>query len=72
MHGVKEILRLIAPTTLSFIWTISAGFCGVVDEAQNLLNRLGYNAGVADGIYGQETHRALEGAVRLSSPSIST
>ena len=60
MHGVKEILRFIALTTLSFIWPVSAGFCGVVDEAQNLLNRLGYNAGVADGIYGQKTHRALE------------
>ena len=60
MHGVKGILRLIALTTFSFIWPVSAGFCGVVDEAQTLLNRLGYNAGVADGIYGQKTHRALE------------
>ena len=60
MHGVKGILRLIALTTLSFMWPVSAGFCGVVDETQTLLNRLGYNAGVADGIYGQKTHRALQ------------
>ena len=60
MHDDKGILRFIALTTLSFIWSVSAGFCGVVDEAQTLLNRLGYNAGVADGIYGQKTHRALE------------
>ena len=54
MHDKAGILRFIAPTTLSFIWSVSAGFCGVVDEAQTLLNRLGYNAGVADGIYGQK------------------
>ena len=59
MHDAKGILRFIALTTRRSFGP-SAGFCGVVDEAKTLLNRLGYNAGVADGIYGQETHRALE------------
>ena len=60
MRGIKKILHLSASTTLSLVWLVSAGFCGMVDEAQTLLNRLSYNAGVADGIYGQKTHRALE------------
>ena len=29
-------------------------------EAQKLLNKLGYNVGTVDGIYGKKTERALE------------
>lgn len=46
MRGIKKILHLSASTTLSLVWLVSAGFCGIVDEAQTLLNRLSYNAGV--------------------------
>ena len=55
-----NIFNLTISTTLCYAWLVSLGFCGVVNEAQTLLDRLGYNAGIADGIYGQKTHRALE------------
>ena len=37
-----------------------ASFAGTVDEAQRILNLLGYNAGPEDGIYGEKTKRALD------------
>ena len=35
-------------------------FAGIVDQAQRMLNQLGYNAGPVDGAYGGKTRAALE------------
>lgn len=35
-------------------------YAGTVDDAQRMLNNLGYNAGPVDGAYGGKTRRALE------------
>ena len=35
-------------------------FAGIVDQAQRMLNQLGYNAGPIDGAYGGRTRAALE------------
>ena len=40
--------------------SVSEAYSGTVDTAQRLLNQLGYNAGVVDGLYGGKTRRALE------------
>ena len=40
--------------------SVSEAYSGTVDTAQRLLNQLGYNAGVVDGLYGGKTKRALE------------
>ena len=40
--------------------SVSEAYSGTVDTAQRLLNQLGYNAGVIDGLYGGKTRRALE------------
>ena len=42
------------------VFTASALSAGVVDDAQRMLNRLGYNAGPVDGAYGNKTRSALE------------
>ena len=41
---------------------ISSSFlsAGTVDFAQSMLNRLGYDAGAVDGVYGKKTRSALE------------
>ena len=51
-------LFLIIFTLLHFIAT--GTFSGTVDDAQRMLNQLGYNAGPVDGAYGGKTRRALE------------
>ena len=51
-------LFLIIFTLLHFIAT--GAFSGTVDDAQRMLNQLGYNAGAVDGAYGGKTKRALE------------
>ena len=51
------ILRLINVVPILLIGTIAHG--GNVDEAQRLLNKLGYDAGVVDGLYGSKTRSAL-------------
>jgi hypothetical protein len=38
----------------------SQTFAGTVDNAQRMLNQLGYNAGAVDGAYGKKTRSALE------------
>ena len=40
--------------------TATIAVSGVIDDAQRMLNGLGYKAGIADGIYGTKTTRALE------------
>ena len=59
---MKKILILIwSVLSLLFINTITlASLAGTVDEAQRILNLLGYNADPEDGIYGGKTKRALE------------
>jgi peptidoglycan hydrolase-like protein with peptidoglycan-binding domain len=51
------ILKLINVVLTLLIGTIAHG--GTVDEAQRLLNKLGYDAGVVDGLYGSKTRSAL-------------
>lgn len=51
------ILRLIHIFPILFFGTLAYG--GTVDEAQRLLNKIGYNAGIVDGIYGSKTKSAL-------------
>ena len=51
-------LFVIIFTLLHF--TASGAFSGTVDDAQRLLNQLGYNAGPVDGAYGRKTRGALE------------
>jgi len=51
------ILRLINVVPILLIASIAHG--GTVDEAQRLLNKLGYDAGVIDGLYGSKTRSAL-------------
>ena len=47
-------------TLLAAIFSANYSFAGTVDTAQRILNQLGYNAGVVDGLYGGKTKRALE------------
>lgn len=51
------ILRLINAVPILFLGTIA--YSGTVDEAQRLLNKLGYNAGIVDGMYRSKTQCAL-------------
>ena len=51
------ILRLIHIFPILFFGTLAYG--GTVDEAQRLLNKIGYNAGIVDGIYGSKPKSAL-------------
>ena len=51
------ILRLINIFPILFLGTLAYG--GTVDEAQRLLNKIGYNAGIVDGIYGSKPKSAL-------------
>ena len=46
----------------TFLLTLVTSFvsAGTVDQAQSMLNRLGYNAGPVDGAYGTKTRGALE------------
>ena len=51
----------VAITTISiFAMSSTAVFAGLVDQAQRMLNQLGYNAGPVDGAYGGKTRGALE------------
>ena len=47
-------------TGLIFGISTSLVSAGTVDNAQSMLNRLGYNAGTVDGAYGAKTRGALE------------
>lgn len=47
-------------TGLIFGISTSLVSAGTVDNAQSMLNRLGYNAGAVDGAYGAKTRGALE------------
>jgi len=47
-------------TTLIFGISSSFVSAGTVDDAQSMLNRLGYDAGAVDGAYGKKTRSALE------------
>jgi hypothetical protein len=53
---MKNLLSTVA-VTVALSTNVGAN---PVTEAQNLLHNLGYNAGVVDGAYGGQTHRALE------------
>jgi len=66
---LKIILRL-GSNQLKFILVFVFSICSLfaatafasdgTREAQKLLNKLGYNVGTVDGIYGKKTERALE------------
>lgn len=51
-------MRILLAWILTMTATIAVS--GVIEDAQRMLNGLGYKAGVADGIYGTKTARALE------------
>ena len=51
----KVFLPLLVTATMT-----TPVIAGTVDSAQRMLNQLGYNAGVVDGLYGGKTKRALE------------
>lgn len=52
--------KLNAFTGSLFFLAASQTFAGTVDNAQRMLNQLGYNAGAVDGAYGKKTRGALE------------
>ena len=54
------MIRLFTIICTLFNFTASGAFSGTVDDAQRMLNQLGYNAGAVDGVYGGKTKRALE------------
>jgi len=53
-------MKNILATTVSIIALAGCASAGVVNDAQSMLNRLGYNAGPVDGAYGKKTRGALE------------
>ena len=54
-----KLNKTIAVLSMTVAMT-SHAFAGNVDNAQRMLNQLGYNAGPVDGAYGGKTKRALE------------
>ena len=52
--------RLVVCNLLFSILFSGIALSAQIDEAQKLLNRLGYNAGPVDGAYGAKTRKALE------------
>ena len=52
--------RLVVCNLLFSILFSGIALSAQIDEAQTLLNRLGYNAGPVDGAYGAKTRKALE------------
>lgn len=54
------MIRIFVITFTLLHFTAIGAFSGTVDDAQRMLNQLGYNAGAVDGAYGGKTKRALE------------
>ena len=52
-------MKNLLTTTVSIIALAGCASAGIVNDAQSMLNKLGYNAGVVDGIYGNKTKNAL-------------
>jgi len=53
--------RVVLRALLSLFIPVFACYAqaGVIDESQSILNKLGYNAGSVDGIYGRKTENAI-------------
>ena len=54
------MIRFSAVTLVSYLFIATNAHSGTVDNAQRMLNQLGYDAGLVDGLYGGKTKRALE------------
>ena len=54
------MIRFSAVTLVSSLFIATNAHSGTVDNAQRMLNQLGYNAGAVDGAYGKKTRSALE------------
>ena len=54
------MIRSLAFIGSSLCLAATVTFSGTVDNAQRMLNQLGYNAGPVDGAYGKKTRGALE------------
>jgi peptidoglycan hydrolase-like protein with peptidoglycan-binding domain len=54
------VYRLVVCNLLFSVLFSGIALSAQIDEAQTLLNRLGYNAGPVDGAYGAKTRKALE------------
>ena len=59
-HRTGRIVQIALIALLLILGSTSKLFANSASELQKMLNQLGYNAGMADGIYGKKTRRALE------------
>ena len=59
-YRTGRIVQIALIALLLILGSTSKLFANSASELQKMLNQLGYNAGMADGIYGKKTRRALE------------
>ena len=59
-YRTGRIVQIALIAVLLMLGSTSKLFANSAFELQKMLNQLGYNAGIADGIYGKKTRRALE------------